>query len=345
MTTYRFPRMLTLLAWEDELRRDSDAADLTSSDGDVEDHLQLDFSRVEFADFGALARALLLLDATVRSGMQATVTLPTTAVSQTRANTSAGPTLAERQARARGDALIFMRHVGFLRSLQAPHWEKNPVRVLDGTTRGAHEPGIAPSLPEPDPHNDPYQPRRVFPFQWLEPMPAAQLRESESFTAVAAGLEDLGLSRLDAQTLSQTVLTELVENVAEHGSDDDQPPVALVGAVLLSAENYARRQHGMHEQMAEVAERAFADGSHVLRMIVADSGADRAVRLALSSGPPGTGAGIGPSRQQTILNALGMRSAMADGTTTVGESARPGWAGWPGSSVATTAASRHEPPA
>ena len=313
MTTYRFPRMLTLLAWEDELRRDSHAADLTSSDGDVEDHLQLDFSRVEFADFGALARALLLLDATVRSGMQATVTLPTTAVFQTRANTSAGPTLAERQARARGDALIFMRHVGFLRSLQAPHWEKNPVRVLDGTTRGAHEPGIAPSLPEPDPHNDPYQPRRVFPFQWLEPMPAAQLRESESFTAVAAGLEDLGLSRLDAQTLSQTVLTELVENVAEHGSDDDQPPVALVGAVLLSAENYARRQPGMHEQMAEVAERAFADGSHVLRMIVADSGADRAVRLALSSGPPGTGAGIGRSRQQTVLNALGMRSAKADG--------------------------------
>jgi adenine/guanine phosphoribosyltransferase-like PRPP-binding protein len=321
--------MLTLLAWEDELKRGPYVGNPLLPEDVQGRHLHLDFSRVEFADFGALARTLLLLDATVRSGMRATVTLPTTAVFQTSVLTGAGPRLAERRARARGDALVFMRHVGFLRSLQAPHWDKNPVRVLDGTTRGAQEPGTAPGLPEPDSHNDPYQPRRVFPFRWLEPMPAAQLRESESFTAVAAGLEDLGLSRLDAQTLSQTVLTELVENVAEHGSDDDRPPVALVGAVLLPAETYARRQHGMHEQMAEVAERAFADGSHLLRMIVANSGADHAARLALSSGTSETGGDAGRSRQEMILNALGMRSSAAGagdgrriGTTGLGWVAR-----------------------
>lgn len=314
MARYRFPRMMTLLAWEEELRRGPYAADRAWPEGDQGDHLHLDFSHVEFADFGALARTLLLLDATVRSGMRAAVTLPVTAILQASVNTGAGPRVAERRARARGDALIFMRQVGFLQSLQAPHWEKNPVRVLDGTAPGAQEPGTGPGLAESDSHNAPYQPRRVFPFRWLEPMPAAQLRESESFTAVAAGLEDLGLSRLDAQTLSQTVLTELVENVAEHGSDDDRPPVALVGAILLPAETYARRQHGMHGHMAEVAERAFANSSHVLRMIVADSGADRAVRLALSSGPPHSGSDGRGSRQEAILTALGMRPAVTAGS-------------------------------
>ena len=111
------------------------------------------------------------------------------------------------------------------------------------------------------------------------------------------GLEDLGLSQSDARTLSQTVLTELVENVAEHGSVGDRPAVALVGAILLSAETYALRQNGMHPHMAEVAERALADRSQVLRLIVADSGADsRAVwRGARASGdrcdhrPPSSG--------------------------------------------------------
>jgi hypothetical protein len=63
MATYRFPRMLTLLRWEGELSRDAFAADRSWSEADPEDHLHLDFSRVEFLDFGALAHALLLLDA------------------------------------------------------------------------------------------------------------------------------------------------------------------------------------------------------------------------------------------------------------------------------------------
>lgn len=158
----------------------------------------------------------------------------------------------------------------------------------------------------------------MFPFRWLEPMPAAQLREAESFIAVSAGLEDLGLSGSDARTLSQTVLTELVENVAEHGGDGDRPPVALVGAIMLTAENYALHQTGVHPHMAEVAERARAYGRHVLRLIVADSGArqaDLAVRLASAPGQRGIGTGSPQDRrrQQTILAALGNPSTSATG--------------------------------
>ena len=313
MATYRFPRMLSLLAWEDELRRGAYAADRAWSEADLEDRLHLDFSRVEFVDFGALARTLLLLDAAVKSGMAVTVTLPTTVVFPTDEETGAGPTLAERQARARRDALIFMRQVGFLSSLQATHWEKNPVLVFDRETTDTQESGSPSWLPESDPHNDPYQPRRVFPFRWLEPMPAPQLREDESFVAVAAGLEDLGLSRSAAQTLSQTVLTELVANVAEHGSDGDHPPVALVGAILVPMELYARRQNGMHEYMSEVVERALVDNSHVLRLIVADSGAALEAHLGPRLVPPSRSPVLRSGRGSTVLRALGLPSAATDG--------------------------------
>jgi hypothetical protein len=323
MVTYRFPRMLTLVAWEAELQHGSYASEQAWSEADQTDRLNLDFSRVEFADFGALARALLLLDAAVKRGIPATVTLPTTSVLPPGERASAGPTLAERRARARGDALVFMRQVGFIDSLRAPHWGVN-VHILDRAATGAQESGSSPGVPESDPHNDPYQRRRVFPFRWLEPMPAAQLRESESFVAVSAGLEDLGLSWSDARTLSQTVLTELVENVAEHGGDRGRPPVALVGAILLTAETYAVRQSGMHGHMAEVVERALADGSHVLRLIVADSGADLTAHLALAPGQRGTETGSIPDRRrEAILTALGKRPA----TPTEGDGARRGTPG------------------
>jgi adenine/guanine phosphoribosyltransferase-like PRPP-binding protein len=324
MATYRFPRMLTPLAWEAELRHGSYAAERAWSEADPADHLNLDFSRVEFADFGALARALLLLDAVVKLGIPATVTLPTTAVPPAVKRRSPGPTLSERRARARGDALVFMQQVGFLDSLRAPHWGANGVRIVDQATTGVQEPSSSTGLPESDPHNHPYQRRRVFPFRWLEPMPAAQMREAESFVAVSTGLEDLGLSWSDARTLSQTVLTELVKNVAEHGSDGDLPPVALVGAILVDAETYALRQNGMPGNMAEIAERALADGSHVLRMIVADSGTDLAARLLPTRRQHGIEIGTIPDndRHKAILTALGKRPAAP--ATGAGRQGTPG---------------------
>jgi hypothetical protein len=317
MATYRFPRMLTLLAWEAELRHGLYASERAWSEADAADQVNLDFSRVEFVDFGALARALLLLDAAVKMGIPATVTLPTRSVLPTIERAGAGPTLAERQARARGDALVFMRHVGFLDSLQPSHWEVNAVRVLDRATTGARESGFSPGLQEPDPHNDPYKRRRVFPFRWLEPMPAAQLRESESFLAVSAGLGDLGLSRSDARTLSQTVLTELVENIAEHGGAGGRPPVALVGAIVLTAQTYEARQNGMQGHMAEVAEYAVDLGSNVLRLIVADSGADLTARMSRAHGRRSSddAAWSRDRRREAILTLLGKRPAAIAGDT------------------------------
>lgn len=313
MATYRFPRMLTLLAWEEELRHGPYASEWTWAEITPGDPLTLDFSQTEFADFGALARALLLLDAAVKSEIPATVILPDTTVITASEPGDPEAAQAARQARTRGDALAFMRHVGFVDSLRAPHWKPGAVRVLDRSLLAPPETGAATSVSGLDSDRAPYRRRRVFPLRWLEPMPAAQLGESDSFLAVSAGLEDLGLSRSDARTLSQTVLTELVENVAEHGRVGDRPAMALVGAILLAAETYYLRQNGIHPHMAEVAERALADRSQVLRLIVADSGADLAASLEPERARSGTAWDLDEDRrrQTTILHALGHRAAGA----------------------------------
>ena len=115
------------------------------------DPLTLDFSRVEFADFGALARALLLLDAAVKSGIPATVVLPDTTVITASEPGDPGAAQAARQARTRGDTLAYMRQVGFVDSLRAPHWKPGAVRILDRslTTPAGHrrrDAGVRPGL-------------------------------------------------------------------------------------------------------------------------------------------------------------------------------------------------------
>lgn len=323
VVTYRFPRMLTLLAWESALSPEPLAAGRPGPQLDGADSLDLDFSAVEFADFGALARALLLLDAAVSSQRPASVALPAAFADpasrrQGEPSLSASRTIgdgsssAARRARARGDVLAFMRQVGFLDSLRAPHWGKGAVEIRDGARApdGASEPGPAPRKRGHD-RDAPYRRRRVFPLRWLEPMPAERLRQSESFLAVAAGLEDLGLSRMDARTLSQTVLTELVENVAEHGRVGERTPPALIGALLLEAETFAAHQSGVHAQLAEIAERAAKDRSQVLRLIVADSGATLVSPLGPlgpPSGQPGTeSASAAPAGrpEEAVLSVLG----------------------------------------
>jgi hypothetical protein len=113
MATYRFPSMLTLLAWEAQLRHGAYADERAWSQPNQADPLELDFSRVEFADFGALARVLLLLDTAARSGIPAIVTLPVTSAFVTGDQSDKDSVLAARRAQARGDALALCGRSGF----------------------------------------------------------------------------------------------------------------------------------------------------------------------------------------------------------------------------------------
>ncbi len=258
--------------------------------------LELDLSRVEFADFAALARLLLLVDSAVGTGIRSTIHLP--AVKPSPEETARLEDLGSRdrglsakfeqhlarQTLRRVNARAFMRHVGFIAALRPPHWPSGLVTVNDGVARpgepGDEMPARTVDRWEED-SDTPYRLGNIFPLRWLAPMRGDELRRSELFLAVIAGFRNrVGLAAPDARALGHAVLTELVENVAEHAarSQDDRPPMALVGAVLLDPLTYKTRRRDQPDQLRDLAD--WVSGkSAVLRVIVGDAGIGLATRL------------------------------------------------------------------
>ncbi|GGL64715.1 hypothetical protein GCM10010129_05380 [Streptomyces fumigatiscleroticus] len=316
MAGLRFPPRLTATTWENVLqpRRAPLAADGRWTRRTLEQGLHLDFARVEFADMSALARALLLVDAAVRDGVPVRLTLPTADLPDTGEPVAPGAAqqdraaqrLLTRQARSRGDARAFMRQVGFLDALRPAHWPAGAVRVDDAAASGqlAHEddpPGGKAAAPDAAP----YVRRRILPFQWLTPLDGEGLRTSQEFQGIVARLRDLGLSQPDADALSQTVLIELVENVAEHGAAGvaGRPPRALVGAVLLDPATYGRRYADMPPASAELAELATTARGEVLRLLVGDSGSGLVTRLDPVQARRGVPSGVRPASGHRLTEA------------------------------------------
>ena len=303
----RFGRDLTVGAWEAEFRRHGEpsAASAAWPGADVA-ALDLDLTRVEFVDFGALVRTLLVLDAAVRAQVPATLLLPTPTLTYNeqaailRLLTDEHPEAAaaqrrmKRRARKRGGARDFMRVTGFLSALNAPHWPPDAVRMLDAGTAGVTLPDE--HVDDPSVNGDAAgqlggrgdewltRTHRVLPLRWLSPPDRNDPRRSEQFLALEAGLRDLGLSRSDSHAISQTILAELIENVAEHAAAPTaDAPRALVGAMLLEPEVYAesRARTGIPQQHADLVDHALDTNSRALQLLVGDSG----VGLIAGRGP------------------------------------------------------------
>ncbi|BCL26063.1 hypothetical protein ACFFS2_16030 [Streptomyces aurantiacus] len=301
MAGLRFPPLLTSATWESVLqpRRAPLAADGRWTARTLEQGLHLDFARVEFVDLAALARALLLVDAAVRDGVLVQVTLPTAELPDAGGERPAAEPGEEtrrrliRQARSRGDTRAFMRQVGFLGSLRATHWPEGSVEVLDAAVEQVEETAGG----EPAARDEaPYVRRRILPFEWLAPLEGPDLRASSEFRTIVARLRDLGLSPPDADALSQTVLVELLENVAEHGAAQPAgaPPRPLVGAVLMDPLTYGRRHQDMSLGSPELAELATRTRSQVLRLLVGDSGSGLVTRLDPVQARLGVPSGVEP---------------------------------------------------
>ncbi|TDC58912.1 hypothetical protein E1200_32775, partial [Actinomadura sp. GC306] len=289
MATVRLPRRLTIPAWENAVGPGKLPARFTD--------LRLDFGQVEFADFGALARALLMVDAAVRAGVVTEIVLPTEALPAEPAppdgHTSGMSAAAEarsqinRRARARRDTRAYMRHIGFLDALHAPHWPDGAVQITkagDGShplTRTREAATTDGSVPDDDPRDARYRPRRIMPLQWLLSDRGEKLQESDDFHAALARLGELGMAEPGGRVLSQTLLTELVENVEEHAVPaGGRPPAALVGAVLLDSDTFVIRRGDLPAELGELADRSADDGGRVLRLVVGDAGQGLVASLA-----------------------------------------------------------------
>ncbi|MFD8422543.1 hypothetical protein [Streptomyces sp. NPDC059466] len=354
MAGLHFAPRLTPGSWEKVMQppRAPLAADGRWTHRILEHGLHLNFARVEFADMAALARALLLIDAAVRDSVPVRVTLPTAELAGTGADPvdTGGPgdesgaerdravaqRLLTRQARARGDARAFMGQVGFLDALRPGRWPEGAVEVDDAAAVD-HLPSADDATPgggkSTARDESPYVRRRILPFQWLSPLDGDELRVSQDFLGIVARLRDLGLSEPDADALSQTVLLELLENVAEHGAAGvvGEPPRCLVGAVLLDSVTYDRRHADMPPASAELAELATTTRSQVLRLLVGDSGSGLVTRLDPVLARHGIPSGVRPASghrpteaEDTVFYAFGHHFPVPEGARADANAPRPG---------------------
>jgi adenine/guanine phosphoribosyltransferase-like PRPP-binding protein len=260
--------------------------------------LEFDLSKVHFADFGSLADILLLLDRAVTDQVRCRIVLPSGRptpgeLARARALDDAGDPAAESylrfldvESRKRANARDFMQHAGFIDALTPEHWPVGLVTVTDmGETLGDDADSGQVDVHANVSEHKGYTLGNIFPFTWLTPLSAEELRASTLFLSVVLGLRtQVGLSGTDARALSYTALSELVENVAVHaGRGHDFPsPRALIGAVLLSAPAYRMRRDDQHEHLQDFAERVGRSNRSVLRLVVGDSGIGIAARLGIA---------------------------------------------------------------
>lgn len=310
MTAIRSPAQLTVNAWEHALSGDS--GPLTERDAwsrsVLEEGLHLDFSPVEFAYLGALARALLLVDAAVHDGIPVSIILPTGALTEAERRQLDGHAapphgMSERhitrRARARAEARAFMRDVGFIDALRAPHWPASAVQVSD-------DEGVRSDIDESAPRHssgsrlegEQFRQRKTLPFRWVHHRLGTGAGAHQTLVNATRRLYDLGLSAADSRGVTYTVMAELVENVSRHAATENSEPHALVAAVLLSANLYTARRPDLPPSSTPLIDSLSARrGSQVLDLVVGDSG--RGLLARLTGAPVETEA---PHR--TILSAF-----------------------------------------
>ncbi|WIV55658.1 hypothetical protein [Amycolatopsis nalaikhensis] len=301
MIVYRLPGLLTVEAWEMCLG----GAGSPFVGGHrwrpevAAEGFRLDFASVEFVHFETLARALVLLDAAVRDGVQATVVLPTgvlpVAAEEIGESAEDGTALERlgrrtaRQAKAREDARAFMRDVGFLDALRASHWDDDAVRVEDSAAPRSGLPWpetqagpVAAALDEPKL----LRRRRILPFRWVS-VDAHGPVASEVLPEVLRRFTDMGLSRSDARAITHVVVSGLAENVGLHASSGSPRTTrALIAAVLVDDDVYVgrcrlpRSERGLADSLE-----AGGFGGQVLQVVVGDSGVGLLHRLSPDADP------------------------------------------------------------
>jgi hypothetical protein len=261
--------------------------------------LRFDLSRLEFAEFGAVARLLLIFEHADRHGAKVRVDLP---------DPAAGDVATTWR---RTSCLRFLGACGFVTAARLAH---RPGSRVDITGEPSPPPLSTPppgdsarreSAGEPDPD----QREPFLSFRWMKPEQGEDLRLSEGITAVVRGLSAMSLPQRDADLLARAVVYELMENVTMHGAEpgDEQPPYVLLGAA-------AGHQHlGMSADPHIAGPSLEHVDSPVIRLVVGDSGSGL-VRTLASAGiredlpPDPTSVDLTPE-QSMIVWALDRRAA------------------------------------
>lgn len=245
-----------------------------------------DMEALEYADFGAAARFVVLAEGLVRRGFEIQLVLPNPEIrvgeqdflndklsslplSQRDSVQHNLESRVEQRRRVRG----FLRHIGFLSALQFTHLPKKAQALLTVSDQGRRS--SASELPTLLLGSSVREYPAIVPFRWLGAFDLQQTQRWQVETIKVLFDQGVVMTRNDAESLVMTVLHELVENVKDHAPDNvSDPPGALFGAITLNRER--SRYHAKTDHFYDSATPYLTwlgdQRSPIARIVVADSG-------------------------------------------------------------------------
>jgi hypothetical protein len=264
------------------------------------ERITLDLSAVEFADYGALARLLLIIDGAAHHGVAVTLVPPANDLRAGEVRVLAGdhlelsPEALERQ-RVRILRAVAMRrrfrhfltNTGFVRAARLPLLGQHlltPVWAEDQSELPSDIGDRVSMLLESDAggsgdflggSHDPLP--AISAFEWIDPREAHESEVWEDRYVSFLHDNDIIMSRRHAKAIVSTVLRELIDNVYDHAEqigEGDAHCTALVGALTVSAGRYAswRRDTTLYASDLPFNAWLTARNTPFVRIVVGDSG-------------------------------------------------------------------------
>lgn len=194
----------------------------------------IDLSLVEWVDLGSLMHVALLVESAMRWGVQIRVAMPLARMQQTEEELvrDRGPLEdiedARRSVERRSAALGFMEYMQFTAVLRATHLSEvaSNLRILRNydpglairrgeVSNGVEEDDVELAGIKFESQAEPWY-QFCFPLQWFSGTPTEDLEKMARFLANVVGQPERGLESIDAKSIANVILYELVENVQIH---------------------------------------------------------------------------------------------------------------------------------
>lgn len=196
--------------------------------------LFFDFSKVEWLELGALAQVVLLIESALRDNLRVTVALPLGRLRQSekrrlqKFTSKATVENINHRVEMRLRVRSYIEHLRFVEALRADHI-KQPVEILanyDSSEMESSEEqaenfgnkiNVDKIKNEEWPLNE-RQYRHIFPLTWFSVDEHEKFHELGWALANVIGAPARGLEIIDANSLANVILYELIENVKDHAS-------------------------------------------------------------------------------------------------------------------------------
>lgn len=237
----------------------------------------VDISRVQWLDIGALAQLLLLLEAAHREEIPITVAMPTPHLTHNEIKwieESKSETERQRLAanlRQRQQVRSFLKTLQFESALRFDHHRQGNIPgIIQDYDPSLPLEELQVQPPEMLPDDPAKQPRHkyCFPLRWVKDNNATVSKRMARFLTTIVGHPERGLEEIDASSISNVFLFELIQNVTQHAGEEVP---ALVAAWARPAKMPPTPDHYLQ---AEQAYFQWFAGQHVplVEILVGDSG-------------------------------------------------------------------------